>query len=448
MWLARVGELRLLFDPLLEDRHFGGVFDVVPGRRIDAEALRADFIVVSHRHPDHFDVASLHRLALLDAESVVVTACPLVERTAKRLGFARVQRVDALHRIDLEGARVMTTPSFGEVHEWGVMVSDGQGVVWNQVDTVFRSADDVTQILQQAAAALEQPRLTRELDLALARWQPMLEIQMTTGGAIGFPVAQYSALLAEVAALSARWLLPASAGERHAGVHAFMSPAVYPLPANRFARDVEALCPNTRVLATQMGASYRLAAGELTVEPADGKLVEVCEQPISELFRPTTFPALFDPNLDGRDEASLRARVERWVQDDLLGALDGLPASLSQDAPLTLVLEAVFPSVTDAYTFVLERGRTRVERRLEEDYDVLNSVAGSQLVDVIEGRRHWGEPLLGGLLRATHRALRVRGGQLVPLEVAMIFLYYALGYDESQERSVEHQLRELGVTSF
>jgi hypothetical protein len=36
----------------------------------------------------------------------------------------------------------------------------------------------------------------------------------------------------------------------------------------------------------------------------------------------------------------------------------------------------------------------------------------------------------------------------VPLEVAMIFLYYALGYDESQERSVEHQLRELGVTSF
>jgi len=51
MWLAEVGQLRVLFDPLLSDAHHGDVFEVFPPRRIEAERLAADFIVLSHRHP-------------------------------------------------------------------------------------------------------------------------------------------------------------------------------------------------------------------------------------------------------------------------------------------------------------------------------------------------------------------------------------------------------------
>src|SRR5690606_32347551 len=136
MWLVTVGELRLLFDPQLDDTHHGGLFEINPPREIDAEALRADFIIVSHRHPDHFDVRTLRRLAELDADSVVVTSDALIERVAKRLGFRTVARVDALHRIELSDATLFTTPSYGAEIEWGVMVASESGVAWNQIDTV------------------------------------------------------------------------------------------------------------------------------------------------------------------------------------------------------------------------------------------------------------------------------------------------------------------------
>src|SRR4029079_2201992 len=87
MWLAEMGELRILFDPLLDGVHHGGVFEVHPARRIDVAALAADFIVVSPRHPDHVDVRSLARLAEHDAQSVVLTSDALVAETARKLGF-------------------------------------------------------------------------------------------------------------------------------------------------------------------------------------------------------------------------------------------------------------------------------------------------------------------------------------------------------------------------
>src|SRR5262245_2856125 len=124
MWLARAGELRILFDPLLDGPHHGGVFEVTPPRTIDVHALRPDFIVVSHQHPDHFDVASLRALAALDPESVVLTADALVADTAERVGFRTVSRLEALQRVELSEARLFTTPSAaGDTVEWGGIVA-------------------------------------------------------------------------------------------------------------------------------------------------------------------------------------------------------------------------------------------------------------------------------------------------------------------------------------
>ena len=79
-WLIEAAGLRLVCDPLVEVDHHGGVFEVRPRRRLRAAALRADFILISHRHPDHFDVRSLAQLAALDPDSVVITPDELVGR--------------------------------------------------------------------------------------------------------------------------------------------------------------------------------------------------------------------------------------------------------------------------------------------------------------------------------------------------------------------------------
>ena len=430
MWLVCVGELRILFDPLLAPTHHGGVFEVRPRRHIDVRALEPDFIIVSHRHPDHFDVASLRMLAELDADSVVLTADPLVRDCAQRLGFRTVAQVDPLHTVQLDDAMLLTTPSYGSDLEWGVMVASDDGVAWNQVDSVMRDTDDVASTMTQASEALARPDLRDSMALALVRWQPLLEVEALTAGAIGFPQRAYGRLLDEIAALSARAVVPASAGVAHTAPYDWMNRCVYPVPEARLLRDLAARCPGTQALESVVGGRYRVASGEVTMLAERAPFVEVESDLVPQPFVPLAIPELRDPNLDDADEDAMRQRVQGWVESELAAAVTKALRSI------TLVLEVVFPSRRDAYTLVVGRGDCRVERRFDEDYDVLNQVAGSSLCDVLAARRHWGEPLLGGLLRSAVRAYSVDQTGLTPRAVAPIFLYHALSYEESCERWV------------
>jgi hypothetical protein len=441
MWLCSVGELRLLFDPQLGATHHGGLFEINPPRAVDAEALAADFVIVSHRHPDHFDVASLRRLAELDPDSVVITSDELVERTARRVGFNTVARVDALHRIELAGAELLTTPSYGTEIEWGVMVKSADGVAWNQIDTVLRNTHDVRRTLEQAAEGFGRPDLTEGIELGLVQWQPLLEINHTLARDIGFPLADYRRVLEKIAALGARAVVPASAGARHVGPYTWLNHTVYPVPEARLLRDLAARCPATRGYAGTLGDVFALAGGEVEHRPgAGGDLVAIGAERDPCTFVPYVIPALEDPNLRGRPEAELRDVATRWIERELLPALEKSYPLMNASDPLKLVLEVVYPASRDAFTFVLGAGGARLERRFDDDYDVLNAIAGSQLVDVVEGKLHWGTPLLGGLIRSCHRSYRLGPDGLAPSNVAIIFLYYALSYAAATERWVEHLL--------
>jgi hypothetical protein len=154
MWLVEAGPLRLLCDPLLGPEHHCGVFETVPRRSVHAEGLRPDFVLVSHRHPDHFDVPSLHRLARLDPEVVVLTPDALVAWAARTLGFRTVHEVPPGQRVELDDVRLVTTPSLGR-DEWGVVIAADGAVGWNQVDSVLRDATHVRQVLDVALPAVE-----------------------------------------------------------------------------------------------------------------------------------------------------------------------------------------------------------------------------------------------------------------------------------------------------
>ncbi len=441
MWHVSVGELRLLFDPQLGATHHGGLFEINPPREIDAAALQADFVIVSHRHPDHFDVATLRQLAALDPDTVVVTSDALIERVARRVGFNTVARVDALHRIELADALLFTTPSYGAEIEWGVMVASADGVVWNQIDTVLRDAADVTRTLAQAAEALGRPELCDGVDLGIVQWQPLLEINHTLARHIGFPTAEYAALLEKIAALGARAIVPGSAGARHVEPYAWLNRTVYPVPERRLLRDVAVRCPTVSAYPSGIGDVYAVTREGVSHRSGGGAgLVRVTGAKDPCPFVPFEIPALIDPNLDGRPEAALAAVAEPWIEGPLALALERAYPEMHAADPLKLVLEVVYPSRRDAYTFELGGAGARCTRQLDDDYDVLNTIAASQLVDVIEGRKHWGTPLLGGLLRASHRAYRVHDGGLARTNVGIIFLYYALSYADATERWVEHLL--------
>jgi hypothetical protein len=446
MWLATAGKLRLLFDPLIDGRHHGGVFEVAPRRTIDDHALRPDFILVSHRHPDHFDIRSLKRLAALDPDSVVVSPDDLVLELAARLGFRTVRRVEACQRVALHGVDLVTTPSVDAPQEWGVMVATAEGVVWNQVDTVHRSADEVRAVLRASGEALGRD-LTRGLPLALVRWQPLLEVAAPLCERTGFPFAEYGEILAQIAALEARVVVPSSAGARHTLPYQGMNHCVVPVPEERALRDIEARAPGTRALPARIGALYRVRGHEVTCEPEGGARLVRVDEPAGardpRVFRPFDGSPLHDPNEAERDEEAMRAAVARWIAGALAPALAGAYPSMRMGRPLSFVLEVVFPRAVDAYTLRVDAGGARVERRFDDDYDVLNAVAGSLLCDVIEGARHWGDPLLGGMLRASSRAYEATAQGLAPASVAPLFVYYAISYEDSVRRALEWELQHI-----
>ncbi len=431
-WLVEAGQLRLLCDPVLGPGHSGGTFSFVPRRRIDARDLRADFVFVSHAHPDHFDPESLAALAKADADSIVVTPDAIVAEVARLVGFRSVRSVPPGTRIELDGDLVvMTTPSRAPEVEWGVLALDRSASVWNMIDTVFEGPAEVRRIRDATTAG-------RRVDLALAPVQPMREVALATAGWVGFDFRQYEHMLACATAVDAAHLVPSAAGDVHAPPFDAMTAWVQPVSRDRAGRDVERLAPATRVLYPRVGEALVVEGGTVGIEPG-GVPLEMLGDAAVRAFRPLEAAPLVDPNLLGLPEQTYRDRIRRWLADDLAPALARSLAEREDLAAVRLSLEVVYPDAREGVTFD-RHGRMR--DGVDDEYEVLNIAAASMLYEVIEGRRGWGEPLLAGLLRSSVRGIAVVGGVARHLSIAPMFLYYALPYLESARRAALHRARE------
>jgi hypothetical protein len=435
-WLCEAAGLRLLFDPLLGPTHHGGVFEVIPRRTLVAEALRPDFILVSHRHPDHFDVPSLRRLIACDPEAVVVTPDPLVAWAAGRLGAHTVQVVAPGQRVALDEVTLITTPSIAP-DEWGAVVATREGAAWNQVDTVLRDASVVRRVADRCTPELGVDRLA----LAMVRWEPLLEVAAQLGRATAFPHDEYAGLLAAAAATGARAIVPSAAGEAHTRAWPEMNHHVFPVREDRFLRDLAAVSPTTRGLPCRLGGRYRIRGGEVEWSPTDSSdLIVPLGGDDPRRYHPFALPAVHDPGLADVPEAVQRRDVEAWVRGPLA---DGVARACAGHR-LRLVLELRFAGCTDLYTLHLD-GAVTVSRALDDDWDALNIAAGSLVWQVLHAHRNWGDALLAGALRGCSRAYTLADGRLRRLPLGDLFVYHGLSYDESVERSIRREVERTGL---
>ena len=423
-WLADVGGTRILFDPQLGDTHHDGIFRVHPHRTLNAEALRPDIIVVTHRHPDHFDVNTLDRLAQLDPTALVLTADPFIAKVAKALGFEHTGVLDPRTPVPLGDERFLyTTPSFTHVVEWGVIVTSPEGTVWNQVDTVLRDPQTVVAERRRAAELLGDPRLLHGVDLGLVRWNVMQQINAHTGEGGGFPYSFYQRELARVVATGARTVVPGAAGECYVGDAAWLNRWVFPVDEPRFLADLSSLAPQIRGTRGVVGGHWRLEGGAVHVDATpDAELLTVHATEDPRCYDPRQLAVLADPRPTTSTE---RDRVRSWIAHTLAPALPstGLPSSTR------CRLEVVWHDDTEIGSFHADG--TSVPH--SSDWDLLNRIAGSDLLDVIDGTAHWGRPLLSGRLRIAHR-LYSTDGELKRLRKNSAFLYAPLSYDASTER--------------
>jgi len=436
MWLAEAGGLRILFDPLLGETYHDGVFEVVPRRRVDIDALRPDLVVVTHRHPDHFDIDSLDQLAQRYPQAVVLTADVLVGETCQKLGFAHVSLLGDWQHLALDGVDLLTTPSYCSVDEWGILVATGDGVVWNQVDTEL--GQKVRPVLARAAEILQRPAIADGLSLAIARWQPLLQVDAVLGRATNFPTRTYAAELNRIAACRAQAIIPGAAGSQVVGHGRWLNAFAYPVSPARLARDLARRCPEAAIYPARPGARWRLHAGAVAPD-TDSTLVEVLETDDQRSFRPLSLPPLTDPDPKGIGDAALLAAIAPWVQGSLARPVGERLAPLGGGV---VALEVVFPSGhEETWTLEVSADAIRVTRGAVAEPDLINQIAASDLVDVIAGEAHWGRPLLSGRLRSVGALYTVGPEGLEAMRLPPFFLYLALPYAEATARWVSHAVQ-------
>ncbi len=441
MWLCEVAEQRLLFDPLLGETHHCGVYQTTPHRTLHLDRLRPTAILVSHRHPDHFDVGSLHQLAQCYPDVPVFTPDPLVISSARRLGFHDVRSFVAPEVVELPGVRMTATLSLAS-DEWGMVVASEDGAVWNQVDTVLRSPEHV-----RAVAAHAAQRVGRAgIDLALVRWQPMHEVAAQLGGRIDFPLETYADLLAQIVATGASAIVPSACGASHTAPFAWLDSIVYPVSPQRFLSDMANFEADLDAFPAMLGARYELRGGDVDFDPdpdGDSLVDTVSETDDPRGYRPLCIPALSDPNPGRHPETTTRPAVARWIEEHVAPALAQQFPRFGVEDPLRFVVEVQFAEAMDAFTIIVDADGTRIENTSDPNWDAIMAVAGSLLWEVIEGRRGWGDVLLAGAMRAHARAYSPFNGRVRKLPVAPTFLYYALSYDRSVERAVAWELDQV-----
>jgi UDP-MurNAc hydroxylase len=439
-----------LMDPVLGDPFEEGTVVSCPKRTIDVDRLPpVDILVISHRHPDHFDLPSLARIDRgVDA---ICPADPLIVYALKELGFHAVHPVHPMAPVLGDGFELFPTRSeLTSIPEFGCVFRDRTATFWNQVDTPLSS---------ETIAAIRRRYASPDLLFAMYASQnfEFFESLSTT-----FPADTHRRNLQAVVEVSPRVAVPASAGFRFCGAHDWLNAFLFPISRQRFVRDLHALAPEIATVIMNPGDAVELDGGRVEHRP-DASPAARTEVDDTDLiaFDPTaTVPPLRDTNPDGYPDSELEATTRDVI---LRGIGDFLTTSSTADRRLldlyvarrvTYRVDTVFPDDSICwyrFDFAADPPRWADGRGAGPESDLVHRIAASALAGWATHRRSFFS--IRACSRRTGAAIRVsRRGDEVRLDAGPLpdlLMYYLLQVAEGSELSakheVDHQLERLGV---
>jgi UDP-MurNAc hydroxylase len=294
--LVEMADAVCLMDPVLFDPFEEGAVTSCPKRSVFADRLpRVDTLIVSHRHPDHFDLRS-SALVPRDAD-VIVPGDPLIAYALNALGFRHIHPVAPMAPILSERFELFPTRSdITAVREFGMVFKDPSGTFWNQADSE----------LSPATIDAVRQRFARP-DLLFAMYASQ-NFDYFDRRSIEFPYETHRQNLANVFRIDPHNVAPGAAGFRFCGAHAWLNPFLFPISRRRFAEDLERLGFQGAIAIMNPGDVFDIESGRVVHGPGASTIAVMDEDDSAAIeFDPTApVPALSDPNPDGRSKNSLQ----------------------------------------------------------------------------------------------------------------------------------------------
>jgi UDP-MurNAc hydroxylase len=387
-WLFETTAGCFLTDPVLCDPFEEGTVTSCPRREVRVDQLPAlQGIIISHRHLDHFDLPSL--VALDRRVPVFCPADPFLLYGLQRLGFRDVHRLEPFVPQQLSGLQLLPTPSLNrEVLEYGMVLQDDTGSIFNQVDT-FLAADTMQRLQREVG----------QLDVHLAMYASqnfhLFESRREQTAAM------HGVNLHTACRLAARCIVPAAAGFRFTDDLAWLNRHVFPISPTRFVDDLRQLNPALRTAELHPGDVLVVEPGTIAVHRQASAFVTMLEDDTYRIAYDASapIPPLHDPNpagygLQGLQEFA-QGVLEKGLPQHLMQAIaagEQLALQCLQYG-VTYQVDVVFPNgETRCWTYRFDRQHRTVHHHSGADPTaphMRKSITASALVDFCLGRRSY-----------------------------------------------------------
>jgi UDP-MurNAc hydroxylase len=224
-------DCKILMDPVLWDPFCEGLNESCPKREVMTEELSDfDFLVISHRHLDHFDIRSLAYLP--KTVDVLIPQDKLIEDCLRQLGYSHIYPLGEFTKIRSGSTTLMTTRSEVRVPEFGMVFADDSGVFWNTVDTYF-----APETIQTVRASFP------EIDFLLTTWHISMEGKFQHNQNISFPFELYGYLFNLISLVQPKAIAPGAQGFKYIGESAWQNQIVFPVTRERFCHDLKTAFP-------------------------------------------------------------------------------------------------------------------------------------------------------------------------------------------------------------
>ncbi|MEE8475344.1 MAG: MBL fold metallo-hydrolase [Myxococcota bacterium] len=453
--LVETGPMRILMDPVLRDPFESGMVVSCPKRAFDLDRLGSiDVVVVSHRHPDHFDLPSLD---LLSRDCQVVCANdPLLVYALRALGFEHVTPMDPQSAMPSPQAELFPTRSENaSVRECGMVICDGSAVFWNQVDTEL-APDTIAEVRRRYG----------RVDLLFAMYASQ-NFDFFDSLESEFPHETHRRNLDTALSIGPRLLVPAAAGFCFAGDHAWLNPFLFPVSRERFAEDLRGLDSGISVALLDPGDQVVLSGGDPRVARAASPIATTLDARTSAIrFDPTAMiPPLRDPNPGGVRLSEMRETITSFVEKELhphcletLGQPGSLAARYRREG-VVYGIEVIFPDDEEApaesregWTFDFVAQPLRLSPGLDPRANVVHRIAASALTGWIQRRLGWFSVRAysrrySTLCCVSRHGSSVRVESIFPPDLLMQFtIYEAADSEDAAKRRIDHEISQLRET--
>jgi len=445
--LVEMESATCLMDPVFYDPFEEGVVVSCPQRIVYPEKLpRVDILIVSHRHPDHFDIPSLAQVPR-DCD-VICPADPLIVYALKALKFARVHPVHPMGSIISSDFELYPTQSeVRSVQEFGMVFKEGTGTFWNQVDTS----------LSEQTIRIITERFGR-VDLLVAMYACQ-NFEFFESRSTIFPFEDHRQNLENVFRIHPRLVSPGSAGFRFCGDHAWLNAFLFPISRERFVSDLHQLDPGIATQIMNPGDVFEMTADLVRFHPGASEIAVMTEDDTASVrFDPTaSIPDLRDPNPDGYSEEHLTQVTARFVTEGMATFVrEGYPkkekiVSLYRQNRVHYSIAIVFPdSKVDWYRF--DFGGEAVHLKIgmvAEKANLGHRIAASALVGWIERKKSFFYVRAYSRRFTTLYRLSKEGEKvhLEPKTLPDLLMHYLLNVSEGSEFSAKQHV-DLQLQAF